>query len=412
MRGRRFVLLCVASLGGFANYALLLSVVPLWVVAGGAGDAGAGATIGVLMLTTVLTQLTVPWLLRRLSHRLVLGAGAALLGVPAFAYAGSADLAPVLAVSALRGVGFGVITVAGAALLARMIPPPQHGRAVGVYGIAVGTPTLTFLPGGVWLAQHAGFAATFALGGLLPVVAGSAIIAMGGETAGRTDHGSGAGPVAEPGLDSEEPPPRPLSALAGPWTVMTGVALATGGLYTFLPLAVAPAGSWIAPAALLAFGTANLLGRWATGVAGDRFGRGRLLVPGVVTAGVGLLGPAAASDLRSAGAAGAVGAAAVAGAALYGLGFGTVQNETLVAMFGRAGPGGYGMASAAWNIAYDAGTGLGAVALGFVVGGLGYAAAFAAAAATVAACLPVALATVRRARRGRRLPLARDRAEA
>lgn len=409
LRGRPFLLLCAVSCGGFANYSLLLSVVPLWAVAGGAGDAGAGATTGVLMLTTVLTQLAVPWLLRRTSHRAVLAAGALLLGVPALAYTASSYLPAVLAVSALRGVGFGMLTVAGAALLARLVPPERHGRAIGVYGLAVGAPNLAFLPGGVWLAQQVGFASAFVLAGILPLVAVATVLAM--------DAGPAAVPrvrtrpaVVEP-RPEPEPAPEPerekatragTAALAGPWTVMTGAALATGGLYTFLPLAVAHAGSWAAPAALLAFGAASLAGRWITGLVGDRVGRGRLLVPGVLIAGVGLLGPAAAAALEAtgpagtAGPAGIAGAAAVAGALLYGLGFGAVQNETLVAMFGRAGPGGYGLASAAWNIAFDAGTGLGAVALGFVVEGMDYSAAFVAAAALVLACLPVALTVARR----------------
>ncbi|MFC7660477.1 hypothetical protein ACFQV8_34450 [Pseudonocardia benzenivorans] len=68
----------------------------------------------------------------------------------------------------------------------------------------------------------------------------------------------------------------------------------------------------------------------------------------------------------------------VAGAAAVGVGFGLVQNDSLVQLFALGGPAGYGRASAIWNIAYDAGTGLGAVALGAVAGPFGFGAAFAA----------------------------------
>lgn len=320
LRGRQFVLLCLATFGGFANYSLLLSVVPLWAAAGGAGDTGVGATTSVLMLTTVLTQLTVPQLLRRMSHRAVLGVGAVLLGAPALAYVASSALPAVLAVSALRGVGFGLLTVAGAALLPRLVPHGQLGRAVGVYGFAVGTPNLVFLPGGVGVAQQVGFTAVFLVGGVLPLVAVIAVAGMGAGPGGRLEARAGRAPVAEPDRHPPEPAPPSPTVLAGPWTVMTGAALATGGMYTFLPLAVERAGQWVAPAALLAFGAANLVGRWGAGVIGDRLGRGRVLVPGVVTAGVGLLGPAAAADPGVFAAAGTVttGVAAVAGALLYG----------------------------------------------------------------------------------------------
>ena len=77
--------------------------------------------------------------------------------------------------------------------------------------------------------------------------------------------------------------------------------------------------------------------------------------------------------------------AVVAGAALVGVGFGVVQNTSLVGML--AGAAGTATASAAWNIAYDTGTGLGAVVLGAAAEPLGFDAAFAVSAAVLAAVL-------------------------
>ena len=58
----------VYSVTGFSGYALLLPVAPLWAVHGGAGAAGAGLVNGVLLATTVVAQLAVPWTLRTLGH--------------------------------------------------------------------------------------------------------------------------------------------------------------------------------------------------------------------------------------------------------------------------------------------------------------------------------------------------------
>jgi MFS family permease len=109
------------------------------------------------MLVTVGTQLSVPWLLARLGHRAVLGLGALLLGAPAPLLAFSPDLAPVLAVSAVRGVGFGLATVAGSAIVAELVPPAQLGRASARYGLAVGLPQFVLLPTGVATAERLGF---------------------------------------------------------------------------------------------------------------------------------------------------------------------------------------------------------------------------------------------------------------
>lgn len=54
-----------------------------------------------------------------------------------------------------------------------------------------------------------------------------------------------------------------------------------------------------------------------------------------------------------------------------------MQNDALTALFAAFGSAWYGAASATWNIAFDAGTGLGALALGAVAEPFGYGSAFA-----------------------------------
>ncbi|TPW91625.1 MFS transporter, partial [Mycolicibacterium fortuitum] len=57
-------LLACAALG-FAGFALLLPVAPMWAVRIGADNLGAGAVNSVLMLCTVVAQLLVGRVLRR-----------------------------------------------------------------------------------------------------------------------------------------------------------------------------------------------------------------------------------------------------------------------------------------------------------------------------------------------------------
>jgi MFS family permease len=157
MRGSAFRLMIGITAVSFGGYSLLLPVVPLWVARGGSGAFGAGASTGVFMLLTVLTQTLVPWLLRRVGHRWVLGTGLLLMGAPAPLLALSAALPFVLSLAALRGVGFGLVTVCGGALLAELVPPAEHGRASARYGLAVGVPQLVLLPVGVGIVDHLGF---------------------------------------------------------------------------------------------------------------------------------------------------------------------------------------------------------------------------------------------------------------
>jgi MFS family permease len=340
----------------FSGYALLLPVVPLWAERGGSGAFGSGATTAVLMATTVATQLAVPWMLVRFGHRWVLAAGCALLGAPTPFLALSADLAPVLLLSALRGVGFGLATVAGSALVAELVPREQHGRAAGRYGLAVGLPQLVLLAAGVALVERVGFTAVFVAAGVAPVLGALLVpaIRMSG------------GPVVVAAGTRARPTAR--AALA-PVLAMLTCSIAQGGLITFLPLAV-PGAGLLVPMALLTTAAGSLLGRLVAGELVDRRGwGGRLLVPGMLLSAAGMIAEVAALGTGT-------GALVVAGSTAVGFGFGMVQNDSLTVLFAAFGSAGYGAASAVWNIAFDAGTGAGALGLGAVADPFGYPAAF------------------------------------
>ena len=71
------------------------------------------------------------------------------MGVPALGYGLSDALPSVLAMSAVRGVGFAILTVTGSATVALLVPPARLGAAIGVYGLAIALPMLLWLPASV-----------------------------------------------------------------------------------------------------------------------------------------------------------------------------------------------------------------------------------------------------------------------
>ncbi|HXV93472.1 MAG TPA: MFS transporter [Pseudonocardia sp.] len=379
-----FRLVMAATLLGFAGYSLLLPVVPLWTARGGSGELGAGATTGVLMLATVATQLAVPWMITRAGHRAVLVAGLVLLGAPSPLLVLSADLLPVLAVSTVRGIGFGMLTVVGSALVAELVAPAEHGRAAARYGVAVGAPQLALLPAGVAVVEAVGFPVVFLAAGITPLL--GAVLALGVRPpAGRRPAGTA------------ERRARGLGrAAAGPVLAMIVCATAQGGLVTFLPLAAPGTGAAI-PAALFGTAAGAIAGRLVAGRLVDRRGMGgRLLLPGVLLTAAGM-----ATEIAAVAADPARPALLVTGAVVVGLGFGLVQNDSLTALFAAAGTARYGAASAAWNIAYDAGTGIGAVGLGALAQPFGFATAFGAAAVLLVLVAPVTRGAVPGAGRAR-----------
>ncbi len=360
------VLLLLAGFGGLSSFYLLLSVVPLYAVAGGAGDLGAGLTTGALMVSTVATELVMTRLLARLGYRLTMGLGLLLLGAPAFLLLLSSALPLIVAVCLVRGAGLAIVAVTGSALIAELVRQERRGEGLGLYGVAVGVPAIVGLPLGVWLIPRVGYAPVFVAAA---VVALAAVGAVAGLPAYRPAQASRDGLLA--GFRTAE--------LVRPSLVFLAVTLASGVVATFVPLAVPAESRRLVSLALLVQAVTATLARWAAGRFGDRRGNAGLLPPAVLAAAVGMAGLIWTANPL----------ALVVGMALFGIGFGIAQNATLTLMFERAPSSRYGTVSTMWNLAYDAGIGIGAVGFGAVAELTGYSTAFALTSALVLAALGV-----------------------
>jgi predicted MFS family arabinose efflux permease len=370
---RKLVLL---TLLGFTGFAATLASLPWWAVHGGASQSAAGLVTTVMLGVTVVVQFLVPTVERRIGTGRTLAIGVFALGAPSPMYLLSTDLTPMLVVSAVRGVGFGVLTVVGSALTAVLAPPARHGEAVGVYGLAVAAPNLLVVPGAVALAQNVAFWPVVVLA-TCPVLAVPLALSLG------ADH--------QPPVAHNKAGHRFAARTAVlPSAVLLTITLAGGGVTTYLPIE-RPNG-YLATLVLLLFALTAALGRWRVGRLADRTGT-RLLLPGMVV--LGAVGLAA----LAAGLGHGVDVLLLAGAAVFGIAYGAVQNLTLVVAFARARGHDGSTVSAVWNAAFDTGTGIGAVVVGALAAtGMGVPMALGACAGLVAVCLPLAaMASNRRA---------------
>ncbi len=360
------VLVTGAAFASVFGFYMLLSVVPLYTSEVGGGNIGAGTTTAAFMFATVVTQTQMPRILRRFGYRSSLAVGISLLGVPAFLYVFTGTVASILAVTLLRGVGFGIITVVFAALLAELAPPGRRGEALGLLGVSLTVPTIFCNALGLWLVANYGFAIVFVIGAAAPLL--GAVSALAIRSAPEPSRERGAGFFA--GLSR-----GPLLRVMLLFCAMT---IAAGVVLTFLPLAKPGAGLFSATGALLFFGVSVTVFRWWAGRYADRSGNpGVLLLPGLAAAALGVA--ALAGD----------GVILLVGATLFGAGFGLLQNSTLLLMMERVSKKEYGLGSTLWNFAFDAGTGLGALMFGFVISATGFAGAFYLCAALLIATLVI-----------------------
>lgn len=372
--------IALVALTGFSGYAALLPVAPLWAVEGGADSAGAGLVNFVLLGTTVATQFAVPWAISRAGWAWVLSLGMVFLGVPALLHTLSDALAPTLALSAARGVGFGILTVGANAAAVLLVSPERRGAAVGAYSAALSVPNVIFMPLGAWAAQSWGYAPVFVVGAL-PLLGVPACIAV----ARHLPHRSTRVP-SDPHLEEPAATLRTYLALVRPTLILLAITLAGGAVITFAPQLVAL--PWLSAAGLMALGLVSAITRWRIGELTDRIGVDRLVAPLVLLT---VLVLAAFAWLVHEPVTTTHAVAWIATCACIGLCYGGLQNLTMLQAFAAAGPRRVGMASAVWNAGFDSGTAIGALLVGWVAVGAGFGVGMALTALLCLLTVPLAL---------------------
>jgi MFS family permease len=360
----------LAEFTSLTSFFLLLSALPMLASAAGASSSGAGLITGSLLLGTVTAEAAAATGIRRFGYRAMLAAGAVLLGAPALALLPREPQAVILGVSFVRGLGFGLCGVTTGALTATLLPPGRRGEGLGLLGVVCGVPAVVALPAGVWLAGHHSATAAAAMAAAAGVAPLTTIRWL--PSRGR--------PVSTP--PAARTRRRPGAALRIP-LIFAACTIAAGVLDSFLPLAKGVSSN-LASAVLLVQAITATLSRWQAGRYGDRYGHARLLVPALV---VGALGLAAMIWLASP-------VLIFASMALFGAGFGVIENATFALLIERLPEA---QASTLWNFAYDAGYGAGPAVFGLFATRTGYPAAFALTGILVLAVLPAA-------RRERKLP--------
>lgn len=363
----------VAVAAAFGAWSILLPVVPLAVLDSGGSATLAGASTGAFMAATVITQTLTPRMLRTFGYRPVMAAAALLLGVPAFGHLLGNAAVVVLAFSALRGIGFGALTVSESALIAEIAPSRLLGKATGMIGVFVGFAQMVFLPAGIAMRQAWGFETAYITAGIIGIIGFVMCLRVPSLKAASSS-------VAN----------RETGAVAPMWKLFAvpALALTTFSMsYGVVSTFIAPAARELDPATgaavggllLSLVGAATMVMRYFAGTVADRLGKpGTLYIPAQLAAagGVALIAFTLAQGWSL--------WLLVCGAVIFGGAFGIAQNEALLAMFDRAPREKISEASAVWNIFYDAGTGLGSTVLGALVASTGYSGAFGAGAAIIA----------------------------
>src|SRR5215471_5716784 len=266
---RPLLLRFVSIIGASSSFYLPLSVVPLYARSAGS-DAAAGLATGALLLATVGVELLTPRLVARTGYRIALSLGLLFLGLPALALLAPPNLAVIVAVSVVRGAGFAVVTVAGGALTASLIPPQRRGEGLALTGVVSGVPALACLPLGVWVSARWGFAPVFVATAAAALLALTVVPGLPDSKAPRRKPATGKPATGKPATGKPatceaatgeaatgEAAHGILRALASPSltrpaALFSASTMAAGVLVTFLPLAIAQRSAGVVTIALFA----------------------------------------------------------------------------------------------------------------------------------------------------------------
>lgn len=337
----------LASGPGFAGMFVLFAVLPV-IGSQSMGAVGAGLATTAFMTTTVITQIFVPTLLTRLQPGVLFAASLVLLGIPSIAYLIDLPAALFLAITAIRGIGFGLLTIVSVSLAAHYADPLRQGAAQGALGLVTSLSGVATPGIGLWLLENTTRGVPVLLGVVVPLI---------GLVFLRPVFAASPTPVSNR-HDPSQGTREPISMwLFVPVFVFLPSAIVYGALYTFLPLE-----SSVAPIALIAVGLGYVLGRSTGGRLVDRTSMAAVLIPAtfIGAAAIAILG-VVTSDIVD-----------IAMSAILGATIGAGGTAALTGMLRLVEPSRFGLVSMSWNMTFDGGILLSGILIGVLIATAGF----------------------------------------
>ena len=381
--GKVLPLVSVVTFIGFFDNNLLIPIITLYAAGLGAGVGIIGLIVGLYSLTNTAFNIVFGRLIDRIGYKYPLVAG--LLGdaLSMFLYTLCRLPVHLALVRMLHGTTGASIGPAPVSAIAANAGEEQKGRAMGLYGMAIGLATLVGFGLSGFIVSRLGYRAVFLLGAAFSMV----------------------GMVLGLFLPRRPPSPRPAKAAAGDgWEkardllkrrgllVSYGAIFAQhfafGGMVTLLPLYMKGLGlgAFHVGMVMAAFSVVFIVLQFPSGIISDRGGR---LSPIAVSLGLGGRPLVAVPLVREFW-------LIVAAMALYGLAYGVLLPSPSALRAGDPAPEERGAASGIFHALLTAGIAIGAPVMGWVGSAAGVPPALALSATVMVAALVAALIMLKR----------------
>jgi MFS family permease len=254
----------------FLSHQLVLIATPLYALDRGGTQEDAGSLTLLFSLAALLSRLPIGWVMDRWGRRPVMLAGLALAAACCLLYRAVGTLPALLALRPLHGVALGIFTAAATAVIADVSPASRRAEGMGYFGLGNNV---------AWALGPALSLAVVSRFRFPPLFLMAAAVGMVGLVL--------AVPVRETGAKVPHGVPVRARTIFVPRAIFPGLIVGAltvthGALVTFLPL-MGRARTLGNPGAFFTMASILLVAvRAKAGALSDRWGRGSVIVPGMV----------------------------------------------------------------------------------------------------------------------------------
>ncbi|MGP4038699.1 MFS transporter [Gracilibacillus sp. D59] len=346
-----FALICMANFFIFLGFQMTLPTIPLFVQHLGGSDEFIGIITGIFTFSALLLRPTAGHALESKGRQFVYMIGLGIFVISIGSYAFITSIVFLFIMRCVQGLGWGFSTTATGTIATDLIPKSRRGEGMGYFGLS-GNIALAFGPAlGLTLYGYISFTTLFLICSALGLVA---LLLSSLITYKPVD--PEAKKVVVPKFDVFE-----RKALR-PSLLLFFITTCFGGIASFLPLYTEQEGVAGIEVYFVVFAIFLMITRTFAGQLYDKKGHIVVFLPGTSAI---LIAMVLLAWLPNS-------FVLYLAAALYGLGFGTVQPALQAWAVNQAPDNRKGMANATFFSFFDLGVGVGAIGFGFIASGFGY----------------------------------------
>ncbi len=345
---RDFILISLTNLTMFLGLQVLLPTLPVFVDYLGGNDSHVGMVIGVFTVSAMIIRPWAGFMLDTKERRGILLGGLAVFVISAIAYNWAATITFLMLMRFLHGLGWGACTTAAGTVAADIIPRPRMGEGMGYFGLATAVSMAVAPAAGIFIINNYSFTYLFFTSATLALLA--LIFSLG---------------IRYEKVTKDVNAPKPTlfekSALR-PSLVIFFVTTTFGSIVSFLVLYANQRGIDNIGPYFSVFALIMLVSRPVSGILVDKRGYNIVVVPGILLLVASMLILSVSHTMWM----------FLLAAALYGLGFGSVQPSMQALAVRNAEPNRRGAVNSTFFSAFDLGIGGGAMVWGIVAQITGY----------------------------------------